>query len=44
MPLPDMHPVESSAVAKIGYDAELEEAFVKYLDGASTPTKASTSS
>jgi KTSC domain-containing protein len=28
-----MHPVESSAVAMIGYDAEREEAYVKYLDG-----------
>jgi len=28
-----MHSVESSAVAMIGYDAELEEAYVKYLDG-----------
>jgi hypothetical protein len=33
MPIPEMHPVESSAVARIGYDAELEEAFVEYLDG-----------
>jgi len=33
MPLPEMQPVESSAVARIGYDAELEEAFVEYLDG-----------
>jgi hypothetical protein len=28
-----MHPVESSAVGRIGYDAEAEEAFVEYLDG-----------
>jgi hypothetical protein len=28
-----MHPVESSAVAMIGYDADLEEVYVKYLDG-----------
>jgi len=28
-----MHPVESSAVARIGYDAEAKEAYVKYLDG-----------
>jgi KTSC domain-containing protein len=33
MPVPRMHPVESSAVARIGYDAEAEEAYVKYLDG-----------
>lgn len=33
MSIPQMHPVESSAVARIGYDAELEEAFVEYLDG-----------
>ena len=33
MPVPRMHPVESSAVAKIGYDAEAEEAYVEYLGG-----------
>lgn len=33
MSIPQMHPVESSAVARIGYDAELEEAFVEYLGG-----------
>ena len=33
MPLPNMQPVESSAVARIGYDAELEETFVEFLDG-----------
>ncbi len=33
MPVPRMHPVESSAVARIGYDAEAEEAYVEYLDG-----------
>ena len=33
MPIPQMQPVESSAVARIGYDAEREEAFVEYLDG-----------
>jgi hypothetical protein len=32
-PIPKMHPVESSAVARIGYDAELEEIYVEYLDG-----------
>jgi hypothetical protein len=34
MAIPQMHPVESSAVARIGYDAAVEEAYVKYLDGA----------
>jgi hypothetical protein len=33
MPVPRMQPVKSSAVAMIGYDAEGEEAYVKYLDG-----------
>jgi len=33
MPVPRMHSVESSAVAMIGYDAEVEDAYVKYLDG-----------
>lgn len=33
MPIPKMHPVESSAVAKIGYDAEVEEAYIEYVDG-----------
>lgn len=33
MPVPRMHPVESSAVARIGYDAEAEEAYVEYLSG-----------
>lgn len=33
MPVPTMHPVESSAVARIGYDAEAEEAYVEYLGG-----------
>jgi KTSC domain-containing protein len=33
MPVPRMHPVESTAVASIGYDIEAEEAYVKYLDG-----------
>jgi hypothetical protein len=31
--IPQMHPVESSAVARIGYDAEAEEAYVEYLGG-----------
>jgi hypothetical protein len=33
MPVPRMHPVKSSAVARIGYDAEPEEAYVEYLGG-----------
>lgn len=32
MPTPEMHPVESSAVARIGYDPEAGEAFVEYID------------
>ncbi len=34
MPMPRMHPVESSAIARIGYDAGPEEAYVEYLGGA----------
>jgi hypothetical protein len=33
MAIPKMQPVESSAVARIGYDAEAEEAYVEYVDG-----------
>jgi KTSC domain len=33
MPIPKMHSVESSAVARIGYDAKAEEAYVEYLGG-----------
>jgi KTSC domain len=33
MPVPRMHPVESSAVERIGYDAEAEEAYVEYIGG-----------
>ncbi len=33
MPIPTMHPVDSSAVARIGYDSEAEEAYVEYLGG-----------
>lgn len=33
MPVPRMHPVESSAVARIGYDSATEEAYVEYLGG-----------
>lgn len=33
MPVPRMHSVESSAVARIGYDSVTEEAYVEYLGG-----------
>ena len=33
MSVPKMQPVESSAVARIGYDPEVEEAYVEYLGG-----------
>jgi hypothetical protein len=33
MPVPKMHPVESRAVARIGYDAEAGEAYVEYHGG-----------
>ena len=33
MPVPKMHPVESTAVKMIGYDGEAEEAYVEYLGG-----------
>jgi hypothetical protein len=33
MPVPQMHPVESSAVKTIGYDAKAEEAYVEYIGG-----------
>ena len=33
MPVPKMHPVESTAVKTIGYDGEAEEAYVEYLGG-----------
>jgi len=33
MSIPRMHPVESSAVAKIGYDAGAEEAYIEYIGG-----------
>ena len=33
MLIPKLHPVESSAVARIGYDAEAEEVYVEYLGG-----------
>jgi len=33
MLVPRMHTVESSAVAKVGYDAEAEEVFIEYVGG-----------
>ena len=33
MSIPQMHQVESSAVARIGYDVEAEEAYVEYVGG-----------
>jgi KTSC domain len=33
MAIPKLHPVESSAVARIGYDAGAEEAYVEFLGG-----------
>ena len=33
MPIPRMQTVESSAVARIGYDAEAKEAYVEFLSG-----------
>ena len=32
MPFPRMQPVDSSAIARIGYDAEAEEAYVEFHD------------
>lgn len=32
MPFPRMQPVDSSAIARIGYDAETEEAYVEFHD------------
>jgi len=33
MAVPRMHAVESSAVARIGYDAEAKEVYVEYVGG-----------
>lgn len=33
MPIPDMHPVSSSNVAAVGYDAENTAVYVQFLDG-----------
>jgi KTSC domain len=32
MPIPKMNPVDSSCVAKIGYDSNAEEAYVEFHD------------
>ena len=32
MSIPRMHPVDSSCIARIGYEGEKEEAFVEFLD------------
>ena len=32
MPLPRMQPVDSSAIARIGYDPKAEEAYVEFHD------------
>jgi hypothetical protein len=32
VPVPKMHPVDSSCVAKVGYDSRAEEAYVEFLD------------
>lgn len=33
MPIPEMHPVSSSNVAAVGYDAEEESVYVEFLSG-----------
>ncbi len=33
MPMPDMHPVSSSNIAAIGYDAENQAVYVQFLNG-----------
>jgi hypothetical protein len=33
VPVPELHPVESSCVASIGYDPAIEEAYVEYHGG-----------
>lgn len=30
---PDMHPVDSSAIAAVGYDAAARELYVRFIDG-----------
>jgi len=33
MPMPEMHPVSSSNIAAIGYDAENQTVYVQFLNG-----------
>jgi KTSC domain len=33
MPIPEMYPVSSSNVAAVGYDAENQTVYVRFLDG-----------
>jgi hypothetical protein len=33
MPIPEMHPVSSSNVAAVGYDADNQTVYVQFLDG-----------
>ena len=33
MPMPDMHPVSSSNIAAVGYDAENQTVYVRFLNG-----------
>jgi hypothetical protein len=33
MPAPEMHPVSSSNIASVGYDAESQTAYVAFLNG-----------
>ena len=33
MPTPEMHPVSSSNIEAVGYDAENETAYVRFLNG-----------
>jgi KTSC domain len=32
VPMPKMHPVDSSSVAKVGYDSDAKEAYVEFHD------------
>jgi hypothetical protein len=33
MPIPNMHPVSSSNIAAVGYDAENQTVYVQFLNG-----------
>jgi hypothetical protein len=33
MPMPDMHPVSSSNITAVGYDAENQTVYVQFLNG-----------